>query len=140
MTGPIEGFDPSRFGRILQARGEFISFAQRFMASGDNRVKLDGHGREVVSRGFEIDQRLLDEFKKHVSKNGYTVDDEAFASDIDFIRAMIHFEIDTDLFGEAEARHNLFEQDPQAQFALTVFDEAKALLELEAADSVSASR
>jgi carboxyl-terminal processing protease len=140
VTGPIEGFDPSRFGRILQARGEFISFAQRFMASGDNRVKLDGHGREVVSRGFEIDQRLLDEFKKHVSKNGYTVDDEAFASDIDFIRAMIHFEIDTDLFGEAEARHNLFEQDPQAQFALTVFDEAKALLELEAADSVSASR
>ena len=140
VTGPIEGFDPSRFGRILQARGEFVSFAQRFMASGDNRVTLEGHGREVVSRGFEIDQRLLDEFKDHVTENGYTVDDEAFESDIDFIRAMIHFEIDTDLFGEAEARRNLFSQDPQAQFALTVFDEAEALLELKAAGSVSASR
>ena len=140
VIGPIEGFDPSRFGRILQARGEFVSFAQRFTASGDNRVTLDGYGREVVSRGFKIDQRLLDEFKKHVIENGYTVDDEAFASDIDFIRAMIHFEIDTDLFGEAEARDNLFEQDPQAQFALTVFDEAEALLGLKEADSVSASR
>ena len=53
---------------------------------------------------------------------------------------MIHFEIDTDLFGEAEARRNLFSQDPQAQFALTVFDEAEALLELKAAGSVAASR
>ena len=140
VTGPIEGFDPSRFGRILQARGEFVSFAQRFTASGDNRVTLDGYGREVVSRGFKIDQRLLDEFKKHVIENGYTVDGEAFASDIDFIRAMIHFEIDTDLFGEAEARHNLFAQDPQAQFSLTVFGEAEALLGLEAAGSVTASR
>jgi hypothetical protein len=75
-----------------------------------------------------------------VSENGYTVDDEAFSSDLDFIRAMIHFEIDTDLFGEAEARRNLFKQDPQAQFALTVFDEAEALLGLKATDSVSASR
>ena len=53
---------------------------------------------------------------------------------------MIHFEIDTDLFGEAEARQNLFAQDPQAQFSLTVFDEAEALLELRAHGSVAASR
>ena len=110
------------------------------MASGDNRVTLEGHGREVVSRGFEIDKRLLDEFKKHVTENGYTVDDDAFTADIDFIRAMIHFEIDTDLFGEAEARQNLFAQDPQAQFSLTVFDEAEAWWERSARGSVAASR
>ena len=53
---------------------------------------------------------------------------------------MIHFEIDIDLFGEAEARRNLFHEDPQAQFSLSLFDEAAALLRLGEAPAVVASR
>ena len=130
VTGPISGFDPSRFGRLLAARRDFASFAQRFSAAGDTRVSLEGADRVVVDRGFVIDDALLADFKAHVEERGLTVDEEAFAEDLDFIRAMIHFEIDTDLFGEMEARRHLFDHDQQAQYALTLFDEAAALLRL----------
>ncbi|MXY26259.1 MAG: S41 family peptidase [Acidobacteria bacterium] len=139
LTGPIAGFDPSRFGRLLSARRDFVSFAQRFSAAGDTRVSLEGADRVVVDRGFVIDDAMLADFKAHVEERGLTVDEEAFAADLDFIRAMIHYEIDTDLFGEMEARRRLFDYDPQAQYALTLFDEAEALLLLgDAATAVAA--
>ena len=130
MTGPIAGFDPSRFGRLLAARRDFVTFAQRFVAAGDTRVTVPGRDRKVVEPGFAVDESLLAEFKEHVRGRGLTVDEELFEADLDFIRAMIHFEVDTDLFGEREARRNLFRRDPQAQHALTLFDEATALLRL----------
>ena len=43
------------------------------------------------------------------------IDEEAFKSDLTFIKAMIHYEIDLALFGVDEARRNLILQDPQAQ-------------------------
>ena len=58
------------------------------------------------------------------------IDEEAFKSDLTFIRAMIHYEIDLALFGVGEARRNLILQDPQAQFALSQFGEAQRLTEL----------
>ena len=140
FTGPIEGFDPSRFGRLLAARRDFVSFAQRFIAAGDTRVTAEGRDREIVDRGFLVDDAMLDRFKAHVQSRGLTVDDEMFAEDVDFIRTMIHYEIDKDLFGEIEARRNLFDRDPQAQHALTFFDEAAALLRLSAAPRAVASR
>ena len=48
----------------------------------------------------------------------------------DFIRAMIRYEIDVALFSAATARQRLIGDDPQAQFALTLFPEAEKLLEL----------
>ena len=130
FTGPIEGFDPSRFGRLLAARRDFVSFAQRFVAEGDTRVKVEGRDREVVDRDFVVDEAMLGRFRTHVESRGLTVDEESFAEDADFIRAMIRYEVDKDLFGEIEARRNLFRRDPQAQHALTLFDEAAALLRL----------
>ena len=47
-----------------------------------------------------------------------------------FIRAMIHLEIDIALFTLEEARQNLFRTDPQAQQAMTLFDQAEQLLKL----------
>lgn len=140
FTGPIEGFDPSRFGRLLAARRDFVSFAQRFVAAGDTRVTVEGRDREVVDRGFVVDEAMLGRFREHVESRGLTVDEETFAADDDFIRAMIHYEIDKDLFGEIEARRNLFRRDPQAQHALTLFDEAEALLRLSSAPDRVASR
>lgn len=140
FTGPIEGFDPSRFGRLLAARRDFVSFAQRFVAAGDTRVTVEGRDREIVDRGFVVDEAMLGRFREHVESRGLTVDEEMFAADDDFIRAMIHYEIDKDLFGEIEARRNLFRRDPQAQHALTLFDEAEALLSLSSAPGRVASR
>ena len=58
------------------------------------------------------------------------MDEEAFAKDADFIRAMIHYDIDLALFGVSEARRNLVASDPQAQLALQLFPEAERLSEL----------
>ena len=38
MDGPIEGFNPTRFGRLLYARQVFATFAERFAAEGDTRI------------------------------------------------------------------------------------------------------
>jgi hypothetical protein len=45
---------------------------------------------------------------------------------------MIRYEIDLALFTAATARHRLIADDPQAQFALTLFAEAEKLGELSA--------
>ena len=130
VPGPMEGFDPSRFGRVLAARQEFASFAERFSAEGDDRITAASSGRVLVDRGFEVDADVIDQFKAHLVDRGLTVDEEGFAQDEDFIRAMIHLEIDIALFTLEEARQNLFRTDPQAQQAMTLFDQAEQLLKL----------
>ena len=138
ISGPIEGFDPGRLGRLLAARQEFASFAERFSAVGDKRILVASQGREIVEPGFDVDDRLLDAFKSHVRARGLTIDEAAFAEDLDFIRAVIHLEVDRALFSIDDARRNLFEHDPQAQYAMTLFDEAEALLRLREGESLVA--
>ena len=55
-------------------------------------------------------------------------EDAGFNADLEFIRAMIRYEIDIALFDVATARRHLIEKDPQAQYALTLFPEAEKLL------------
>ena len=140
ISGPIEGFDPTRFGRLLRARQDFASFAERFTAVGDTRITAESQGRELVEAGFEVDERLLSEFKLHVQERGLTIDETAFTEDLDFILAMIHLEIDVALFSLEEARRNLFGHDPQAQYAMTLFDDAEQLLGLRGNSSLVAQR
>jgi carboxyl-terminal processing protease len=131
ISGPLQGFDPSRFGRLLANRQEFAGFAERFSAAGDTRVEEQRTGREYVERGFTVDEGMLDSFKQHVRSRGLTVDEDLFSADLDFIRAMIHLEIDIAVFNLDEARRNLFDKDPQAQYGMTLFEEAERLLQLE---------
>lgn len=127
LEGPIEGLNPSRFGRMLYARQMFASYAQKFTAEGDNRVTLESKNRRTVSRNFAVDEAMLQDFRSHVKSERARIEDAAFQKDLDFIRAMIHYEIDLALFGVASARRNLIEHDPQAQFALKQFAEAESL-------------
>lgn len=140
MAGPMEGFDPSRLGRLLAARQEFASFAERFSAAGDRRIAAPSRGRKVVAPGFTIDDALLEEFKDYVRGRGLTIDDEAFTADFAFVAAMLRYEIDKAVFGADEARRNLFDADPQTQYAGTLFDEAERLLEGSRNPAVVAAR
>ena len=56
------------------------------------------------------------------------MDDEAFKKDIDFIKAMIRYRIDEQVFGLAEAYRHLVQVDPQAQLGVSMFGEAQKLL------------
>jgi len=130
VAGPIEGFNPSRFGRSLYARGAFSNYAQKYAAEGDTRVTQRSSGRKVVARNFVVDDTMAADFKEQLKSDKVRMDEDGFTKDLPFIRAMIRFEVDNALFGIADARRHLIEVDPQAQAALATFGEAQKLTEL----------
>jgi len=129
--GPSEGFNPSRFSRAIAARNLFDTYAQQFTRKGDTRVarRAAGQVRELEP-DFEVTDQMLTEFKQLAQQSPVPFDEAAWQKDQEFIKAMIHREIDVDLFGVAAAYRNLARRDPQMQFALGLFPEAQQLLDL----------
>jgi carboxyl-terminal processing protease len=127
ITGPVEGFNPTRFARRLWP-GAFVGFAERFTKEGDARPGAQSAAVYKVSPGWQVTDAMIEEFRSFLTREGVRVDDAAFKADLAFIRAMIRYEVDVDLFGVAEARRNLSTVDPQIQAALGYFDEAVQLL------------
>ncbi len=127
VAGPVEGFDPTRSGRVLYARQAFEKYAERYSAEGDTRIAGQVQNRQVVARGFTVTDAMVDDFKAFLTREGFKIDETDFAKDVSFIRAMIRYQIDLALFGVDEARRHLISQDPQAQIALGLFAEAERL-------------
>ena len=73
---------------------------------------------------------MVADFREQLKADKLKIDEDAFAKDVEFIKAMIRFEIDNAVFGIADARRHLIGVDPQAQAALTMFGEAQKLTEL----------
>jgi hypothetical protein len=67
--------------------------------------------------------------KDVVRTSAVRIDEAAWRQDLPFITAMILKEIDTDLFGRPVVYRHLSAEDPQLQFALTLFPEAISLRE-----------
>jgi carboxyl-terminal processing protease len=139
MEGPVEGFNPTRLGRLINARQLFATFAERFVAEGDTRITPRPDQRRVA-RTFTVDDAMLAEFKSFLVAQKVAVEEESFAKDSDFLRALIHYDIDVALFGPSEARRNLLSKDPQARFALQQFPEAERLGELRKAKGIKPGR
>ncbi|MGH9350321.1 MAG: S41 family peptidase [Vicinamibacterales bacterium] len=130
FDGPVEGFNPTRFGRMVFNRQLPDSFAQRFSRRGDTRIAPSASGSRPLSPDFVVDDEMLTEFKAHLRELKVKIDEAAWAKDKEFLRAMIRFEIDVDLFSVADARRNLARIDPQLQHALSLFPEAESLTQL----------
>src|SRR5580765_3511480 len=130
IAGPIEGFNPGRFGRMLYARSVVPNYAQKYAAEGDARVAMRGTGRKTVKPNFVVDDAMMADFREQLKTDKIKIDEDAFAKDLDFIKAMIRFDIDNAVFGVADARRHLIGVDPQAQSGLTMFAEAQKLTEL----------
>jgi carboxyl-terminal processing protease len=130
FDGPVDGFNPSRFARAIAGRNLFSIYAQRFTRQGDTQVQ-PGSSRPLRELGpdFEVTDVMLEEFKQLVRDSPVPFDEAAWTADLNFITAMIHREIDVDLFGVAAAYKNLAHRDPQLQYALSLFPEAQRLLE-----------
>jgi len=129
VAGPIEGFNPSRFSRMLRDRGAFVGFAERFTKEGDARPAAKSVAAYKVASGWTVTDAMVEDFKQYVAGQRVRIDEEAFTKDVAFLKAMIRFEVDVDLFGIEEARRNLSRVDPQLQQALGYFDEARQLLQ-----------
>jgi carboxyl-terminal processing protease len=130
VSGPIEGFNPGRFGRALYARSTFANYAQKYTAEGDTRVTQHSSGRTSVNPNFTVDAAMVADYKEFLKGDKVKIDEDAFAKELDFIKAMIRFEIDNAVFGIADARRHLISVDPQAQAALQNFGEAQKLTEM----------
>jgi carboxyl-terminal processing protease len=130
FDGPVQGFNPTRFGRSLYARNLFDTFSQRFSRRGDARIAPGGGTPRELAPGYDVTDATVSEFRAHIEKLGVRVDEDAWRKDADFIKAMIRFEIDVDLFGVAAAWEGLAKSDPQLQFSLGLFPEAEQLLSL----------
>jgi carboxyl-terminal processing protease len=129
LPGPVDGFNPGRFARLLASRGAFASFSRRFAAEGDTRSASARTGAtHKVARGWTVSDDLVTEFKQFLTSQGVKLDDAGFQADLTFVKAELKFEVDSELFGGEEARRNLTHVDPQAQAALGFFDEAQKLL------------
>ena len=131
FDGPVEGFNPTRFGRTVVARDLFEIYARRFSRRGDARIgpSASSQPREMVT-GFDVTDEMMAEFKEFVKQSRVVFDEAAWQKDEEFFRAMIRKEIDTDLFGQAVAYKNLAVRDPQLKYAITLFPEAQQLLTL----------
>ena len=131
FDGPTEGFNPTRQGRLLYARTLFDTYARRFRRQGDTRIAPNaGSTPRDLTSDFEVTDAMVAEFKQMVKDLRIPIDEEMWQKDQEFIKAMIHKEIDVDLFGEAEAFKGLTKRDPQLKFALGLFPEAQALLDM----------
>jgi len=131
FDGPIEGFNPTRFGRTLYARQLFDIYAQRFARKGDTRITMTpATPVRELSPGFEVTDAMVAEFRDFVEKSKVKIDTDGWQKDQQFIRAMIRYEIDLDLFGVEAARKDLVKTDPQLQFAIGLFPDAQRLLEM----------
>jgi carboxyl-terminal processing protease len=130
FDGPVEGFNPTRFGRTLHGRGFFLSYAEQFSGEGDARIGHSGPSRRLVKRGFAVDDAMVADFKKFVASKNLKIDEEAWTKDAEFIRAMIRYAIDEQVFDIATAKQRLVTVDPQARFGISKFTDAEKLLEL----------
>jgi hypothetical protein len=93
-------------------------------------VAQQSTGRKMVKQNFTVDQQMLDDFRQQLTNDRIKIDEDAFRQDTPYIKAMIRFEIDTALFGVADAWRHMLQVDPQAQAALQQFGEAQKLLNL----------
>ena len=83
-----------------------------------------------MSPGWKVTDAIVEEFRQYLIDERVKIDEAAFKADLAFMKAMMRFEVDVDLFGVEEARRNLSTVDPQVQAALGYFDEARQLLSL----------
>jgi carboxyl-terminal processing protease len=130
FDGPVEGFNPTRFGRTLYGRGFFQLYAEAFDREGDPRIGHSGPSRRIVKKDFMVEDAMVADFKTFVASKGMKIDEDAWTKDVEFIRAMIRYFIDEVVFDVATARQHLITVDPQAKFAISKFSEAEKLLEL----------
>jgi len=129
VPGPVEGFNPTRFSRRLMSM--FVGFAERFSKEGDSRPGSRVSARtHRVSTDWAVTDAIMDEFRQYLIDQRIPIDEAAFKTDLPFLKAMIRYEVDVDLFGVEQARRNLSTVDPQIQVALSHFNEAKELLAL----------
>ena len=91
--------------------------------------KLKEFPADLLPEHSDVHMALNGHVKEVVRTSAVRIDEAAWRQDLPFITAMIRKEIDTDLFSRPVVYRHLSAEDPQLQFALTLFPEAISLRE-----------
>ena len=68
ILGPIEGFNPTRFGRSLWARQTFQNFADEYTAEGDTRLSAANKNQKRIARGFVVNDQMLNDYRASLKR------------------------------------------------------------------------
>jgi hypothetical protein len=97
------------------------------MAQGDTRVAQRPSGRVSLSPDFAVTDEIVTAYREYLESDRIRIDEEAFAQDLEFIKAMIHYRIAEAVFSLSEAQRHLVSVDPQTRMAMSMFGEAARL-------------
>ena len=104
FDGPIEGFNPTRFGRTLLRPQIFDIYAQRFTAQGRHAHHAGADGKRAARAGARLrgrPTRWLRSSSGWWRSRSVKIDEADWQKDLAFIKAMIRYEIDLALFDVA---------------------------------------
>ena len=62
-AGTVQGFNPTRFGRLLNARSAFANYAEHYAAEGDTRMAGAMEAKKHLARGFAVTDAMVADFK-----------------------------------------------------------------------------
>jgi len=86
-------------------------------------------GKPVISHGFEVDDKVVKEFRDYVAKFNIRYTEPEFAENLDWLKRKIKQEVFMSNYGTAEGLKVLLEADPQLQKAVEAIPQARALYE-----------
>jgi carboxyl-terminal processing protease len=105
----------NHFQDQLLYKDVFFKFAPMYVAT------------HPVNQGFQVDESVLNEFKKYITSQDITFTDADFNGVSDWLKARIKEKIVTIQFGQLQGLRTLADWDPEIQKALTFLPEAQAL-------------
>jgi carboxyl-terminal processing protease len=109
----------NRFQTDIYRKDGFFNFTSDYFGKHDTKL----------ARDWSPDQRLLEEFRQFMAKQGVTATDAEFAANAEWLKTQLKHEMYISAFGSDEARRLGVETDPEVLKAIDSLPKAKALLE-----------
>ncbi len=107
----------NKFEDTLLEKYAFFNFAKHYVIN------------HKVGKQFEVDEAVMQEFRKFLDEQKITFTEVDLAQNIDWIRSNIKAELFINEFGQQEGMRVHAEQDPEVQKALDLLPQAKQLAE-----------
>jgi carboxyl-terminal processing protease len=128
----------SKFVSYLVTRQAFLGFSRNYAAAGTtggaqiagagSRSDIQSAKVKLVTRDFQVDDRVVQDFKAFLTQRKLRFTDEDIQTNRDALSRYIADEVLRQAFGEGEARQRSLSWDPQVKKALEVIPKAEQLI------------
>jgi carboxyl-terminal processing protease len=101
----------------LSSRGAFFDFGKAYLGV-----------HQTVPRDFQVDDAVLNEFRRYVQSDGLQLSDQDIEENLEFIKNHIRLQLIGVIYGENEAQRISIESDPLVHKAIESLPQAAQLL------------